>query len=218
MTGTSISRCGHAAGKNRPLDEGELEFLQELEAKEREAFEATVKAEASGLDKFKEMQRAAALQQPEDVGVSGLVHHAAFKKRVKGKPKLKVAPCANDSHAPDLVSHSSHPSIQSTQKTTPVSARDTGGARAGPRMPVQNIQNTHGEPAQVQEHHLTGVQTDDSLHRKDDASAVEDHNFGEASSQAGDKGSRSEPLKGLQGLLGPYAHSSSSDADEDADA
>lgn len=83
------------AGKNRPLDEGELEWVQKLEDEEASKLRAIRAAEADGLQRFEDMQKAAVEEASSTVpvaqaGASG-AGAARFAPKQRKRGRVHVA-------------------------------------------------------------------------------------------------------------------------------
>jgi hypothetical protein len=157
-----------------------------------------LEAEAAGLRKLEEIQKAAALQKVEGVESACMTHRIARRKH--GKTKLKVAACTDNSHGADLASSSSHHNSRCVQEATSTAVVHAGGILTGPQGPVHGMDTTlqreAGEP-----------------HRKVDAFPVNSCSSPERSRHILVEG-RTDTQEGLQGLLGIYGNSSDSDAEE----
>ena len=90
------------AGKNRPLDEGELEFIQKLEDEEASKLRAIRATEAEGLKKFEEIQRAAAEEAsgaaPGAKASTSGAGGSRFAPRQRKRGKVQVAARAEQGH------------------------------------------------------------------------------------------------------------------------
>ena len=69
------------AGKNRPLDEGELEFFEQLEEQEQHKLKSIRDSEAEGLAKMHKLQQQAAVDAAEAAVTLGARAKPAVKRK-----------------------------------------------------------------------------------------------------------------------------------------